>query len=178
MTRPRKHEPRQHQLNVRFSTRELIRIHHHASLTGKSVTDFGRSVMLRRPRRRRRREPRLICLPDRLLQRWHTLGNAINHFAHDLNARDQLDPRALAILLRRLRLLLRRCFCEHFEDDATIAPYAFAPAARTQLRKACTNLVQIADRCRLLGLAPPPSLSGLIRRLRALLNGDQAAHGA
>ena len=177
MTRPRKHEPRQYQLNVRFTTREFLRIHHHASLAGKSVTDFGRSVMLRRPRRRHN-ETRLIALPERLLERWHSIGNAINHIAHDLNASHQLDPRALAVQLGRLRLLLRTSFPEHFQPDVTVPAYSLAPEVRTQLRKACTNLVQIADRCRELGRAPPPALSGLIGRLRTLLNGDQAAHGA
>jgi hypothetical protein len=52
-----------------------------------------------------------------------------------------------------------------------------APAARTQLRKTCTNLVQIADHYRLLGLTPPLPLSNLIGRLRAILNGDHSLHG-
>jgi len=177
MTRPRKDEPRQHQVNVRFSTRELVRIHHHAALTGKSVTDFSRSVMLRRPRRRPR-QPRLIALPEQLLQRWRMIGGAVNHIAHDLNASHQLNSRALSVQMRRLRLLLCSSFPEHFHPDVAVAPYSLAPELRTQLRKACTNLVQIAHRCRELRLAPPPPLSGLIARLRTLLNGDQAAHGA
>jgi len=177
MTRPRKDEPRQHQLNVRFSTRELVRIHHHAALVGKSVTDFSRSVMLRRPRRRRC-EPRLIALSTQLLQRWRMIGNAINRIAHDLNASHQLDSRILAVQTRRLRLLARASFPEHFHPDAAVPVYSLAPDVRTQLRKACTNLVQIAGRCRELGLAPPQALSALIGRLRTLINGDRAGHGA
>lgn len=178
MTRPRKDEPRQHQVNVRFSTRELVRIHHHASLTGKTLTDFGRTVMLRRPRPRPKTAPQLLSLPPEQLERWHTLGNAINAMAHDLNARHQLDPRALGVVLTRVRLLLRKGFPQHFHPDAVIAAYTLAPDVRTQLRKACTNLVQIADQYRLLGFSPPLPLSNLIGRLRAVLNGDGGVHGA
>ena len=53
-----------------------------------------------------------------------------------------------------------------------------APAVRYQLRKICTNLVQIADLYRALGLLPPLSLSHLIARFRTILNGDGAGHGA
>ena len=81
------------------------------------------------------------------------------------------------MLFTRARLLLRRCFPEHFNPDAAIAAYELAPPVRTQLRKACTNLVQIADAYRLLGSIPPLPLSNLIGRFRAVLNGDSSAHG-
>jgi len=178
MTRPRKNEPRQHQVNVRFTTHELLRIHHHASLTGKTLTDFGRTVMLRKPRPRPRTAPQLVSLAPRRLARWRALGNAINGLAHDLNARHQLDPRALRVLLTRLQLLLRNSFTDHFAANAAIPPYALSPAVRYQLRKVCTNLVQIADHHRSLGIDPPLPLSNLIGRLRALLNGDRSLHGS
>jgi hypothetical protein len=99
MPRPRKAEPRQHQLNVRFTARELLRVQHHASLAGKSITDFGRSVMLRRPRPRPKTAPQVLTLPPERLERWRALGNQLNQMAHDLNARHQLDPHALRRLL-------------------------------------------------------------------------------
>ncbi len=177
MPRPLKDDPRHHQVNVRFTTRELVRIHHHASLTGKTLTDFGRTVMLRRPRPRRRDASVTVTIAPARLARWRALGNGLNQLTHDLNARHELDPRAFTVLLRSLRLLLRRCFPQHFDADDVIAAYMLTPAVRYHLRKVCTNLVQIADNYRLLGLIPPLPLSHLIDRFRAVLNGDRAAHG-
>lgn len=174
MTRPRKQETRQHQVNLRFTTRELVRIHQHAALAGKTPTDFARTVMLRRPRPRRTAGPQLITLAPQQLERWHRLGTGINAMAHDFNARNRLDPRALGVLLSRLRLLLRKSFPGHFGDNAVVLPYALTPEMRIQLRRVCTNLVQITERCRLLGLDPPLPLSRLIFRFRAILNGDTA----
>jgi hypothetical protein len=133
--------------------------------------------MLRRPRPRSKAALQLLSLTPERLERWRALGTAINALAHDLHARHQLDPRALAVLLTRVRLFLRTCFPQHFVPDAALPAYALAPAVRTQLRKACTNLVQIADRYRQLGLMPPLPLSNLIGRLRAVLNGDRSLHG-
>jgi len=178
MSRPRRHDPRQHQLNVRFTAYEFARIHHHASLTGKTITDFGRAVMLRRPRPRRKTTPALIALPQQTLQRWHALGLSLNSLTHDLNATHQLTTPALATIVRSLRRLLRRSFPWYFDAIVAVAPYVLAPAVRYQLRKICTNLVQIADLYRALGLLPPLSLSHLIGRFRTLLNGDGAGHGA
>lgn len=177
MPRPRKHDPRYHQVNVRFTARELVRIHHHASLTGKTLTDFGRTVMLRRPRPRSKIAPAIVSLPARRLARWRTVGDSLNQLAHHLNARHELDSSAFTVVLRSLRLLLCRCFPEHFTPDVVVAPYMLAPALRYHLRKVCTNLVQIADSYRMLGLVPPLPLSNLIGRYRAVLNGDRAAHG-
>lgn len=178
MPRPRRDDPRQHQLNVRFTAHEFARIHHHASLTGRTVTDFGRAVMLRRPRPRHSHAPVLIALPQHMLQRWHALGISLNSLAHDLNTTHQLATLALAAIVKRLRLLLRRSFPRHFDSDAAVAPYMLAPAVRYQLRKICTNLVQIADLYRALGLLPPLSLSHLIARFRTILNGERGGHGA
>jgi hypothetical protein len=178
MARPRRDDPRQHQLNVRFTAHEFARIHHHASLTGKTVTEFGRAVMLRRPRRRRTIAPALVTLPQPMLQRWHALGLSLNGLAHDLNARHELAAPALGAIVKSLRLLLRRSFPRHFNGDGAVAPYMLAPAVRYQLRKICTNLVQIADLYRALGLLPPLGVSHLIGRLRTILNGDGAGHGA
>jgi hypothetical protein len=162
---------------MRFTAREFVRIHHHAALTGTTLTDFGRTVMLRRPRPRRKHAPAIVALPPKRLARWTTLGNALNQLAHDFNARHQLDARRLTVLLRSLRLHLRCCFPDHFHPDIPVAAYMLAPAVRYHLRKVCTNLVQLADRYRLLGLTPPLPLSNLIARFRCVLNGDAAAHG-
>ncbi len=175
MTRPRKQETREHQVNLRFTTTELVRIHRHAVLTGKTPTDFARSVMLRRPRPSRKSGPQLIALAPEQLQRWRALGTRVNAMAHDLNAHHWLDLRALGVLLARLRMLLRKSFPGHFAPDAAIPPYALTPELRIQLRRVCTNLAQIAERCRAGGLEPPLPLSRLIYRMRAILNGD-AAH--
>jgi hypothetical protein len=119
MTRPRKHEPRRHQINVRFSTREFVRIHDHADLIGNTVTDFGQSVMLRRPRRRRD-EPVIVAMPARAIQRWRALGNLINLLAHDANTQREIDAQPLGSALPSLRLLLARSLPQ-FSSDAEIA---------------------------------------------------------
>jgi hypothetical protein len=174
VTRPRKLEPRYHQVNVRVTTRELVRIHDHAARVGQTVTDFGRTVMLRRPRRRRS-DPEIISLSDAAIQRWRTLGCRVNLLAHDINAYSQLDPRLFAATLTAVRLLLAKSFPQHDEPPPT---YALAPAVRYHLRKVCTNLVQIADHYRLLARPAPLALPHLIRRLRVILQGDRAGHGA
>ncbi len=69
MPRPRKDDPRYHQVNVRFTARELVRINHHASLAGKTLTDFGRTVRLRRPRPRSKLAPATVSLPAKRLRR-------------------------------------------------------------------------------------------------------------
>ena len=178
MSRPRTNDPRQHQVNVRVSTHELVRIHRHASLLGKSVTEFGRSVMLRRPRPRRKQPVEEIALDARALARLEALGYAVNGVAHAFHASGRIDPRALAVLLTRLRVFLRRSFRGHFTAETDLTAYALAPATRTQVRKLCTNLVQIAERFRLMGLSPPLPLSNLIGRLRPILNNDGSGHGA
>jgi hypothetical protein len=173
MPRPRRDETRKHQLNIRFTAREFARVHHHAGLLGQTPADFGRGVMLRRPRRKRREAPLIIAASDRLLRRWHALGLLLNGLAHRFNATGELPQPELAHVLHLLRRLLRRSF-----PVASAASYALAPALRYHLRKTCTNLVQIADRHRVLGLAPPVPLANLIARFRAVLNGDQPPHGA
>ena len=178
MPRPCNNDPRQHQVNVRFTARELARIHHHASLTGKTLTDFGRTVMLRRPRPRRKAAPTIISLLQRAIERWHMLGSSLNRLAHHFNSTHQFPTSALLPVVKYLRLLLRRSFPRHFGRDAAIGPYMLAPVVRYQLRKVCTNLVQIADDYRALGLLPPLSLSHLIAGFRAILNGDTPANGA
>jgi len=178
MSRPRTNDPRQHQVNVRVSTHELVRIHRHALLLGKSVTEFGRGAMLRRPRPRRKQPLEEIALAACALARLEALGYAVNGVAHAFHASGRIDPRALAVLVTRLRLFLRRSFPERFASETDRRGYALAPATRTQLRKLCTNLVQIAERFRLMGLSPPLALSNLIGRLRSILNGDGSGHGA
>src|SRR5438132_8345274 len=104
MARPRKDETRKHQINIRFSTHELVRVHEYAALTGKTVPEFGRTVLLRRPRRRRNGvEPVIIALPDAILEKWTTLGTRLNAVAHIMNARDDLPPQQLLPVLTQLR---------------------------------------------------------------------------
>jgi hypothetical protein len=75
MPRPRTNDTRKHQLNIRFTPREFARVHHHAGLLGKTAADFGRSVMLRRPHRKRGEVPLMVAVSERLLHRWHELGS-------------------------------------------------------------------------------------------------------
>ena len=174
MTRPRQDEPRQHQVNMRVSTRELVRIHANAALVGVTITEFGRRVMLRRPRRRRS-DPEIIAFSDDAVRRWRALGYRVNLLAHDINASGQLNPRLLAVTLSAVHRQLARSFPPR--DDLPPA-YALAPAARYHLRKVCANLVQIADRYSSQDLPAPQALAHLIRRLRLILNADRAGHGA
>lgn len=176
MPRPRKDDSRSHQLNIRFTAREFARIHDHAGLLGKTPADFGRTVMLRRPRRRRRDALVVIAISDRLLHRWHDLGSMLNSLAHRSNASGEIPAPELPKLVNALRRLLKRSFPDTFTPAA--ARYALAPALRYHLRKTCTNLVQISDRSRALGFLPPPPLSNLIYRFRAIINGDRPPHGA
>jgi hypothetical protein len=177
MPRPRKDDTRKHQLNIRFTPREFARVHHHAGLTGKTRADFGRSVMLRRPRRRTRGAPILLAVSDRLLRRWHEVGSALNGIAHRFNAGGEFSAPEVAGVVSALRRLCKRSLPGN-AAAAGAAPYSLAPALRYHLRKSCTNLVQVADRCRALGLLVPVPLSNLICRFRTILNGDRPPHGA
>ena len=178
MPRPRKDDTRKHQLNIRFSAREFARIHHHAGLLGKTPADFGRSVMLRRPRRNRREAPVIIAASERVLRRWHERGLTLNALAHRFNAGGEIPAPELASVVSALRRLIKASIPTSPAPPTSAAPYMLAPALRYHLRKTCTNLVQIADRCHALGLVPPPALSNLICRFRVLLNGDRPPHGA
>jgi hypothetical protein len=178
MPRPRTNDTRKHQLNIRFTAREFARIHHHAGLIGKTPADFGRSAMLRRPRRKSRSAPVVIAVSERLLRRWHALGSELNGLAHRFNAGGEMPPAEIAKVLSALRRLLKRSFPDGVAGAAGSQPYSLAPALRYHLRKTCTNLVQISERCRALGMVPPAPLSNLIRRFRAVLNGDRPPHGA
>src|SRR5262249_55969605 len=86
MPRPRQDDTRKHQLNIRFTPREFARVHHHAGLLGETPADFGRSVMLRRPRRKRGEVAVAVAVSERRLRRWHELGSALNALAHRFNA--------------------------------------------------------------------------------------------
>ncbi|HEY6984127.1 hypothetical protein [Reyranella sp.] len=177
MPRPRKDDTRSHQLNIRFTARELARVHAHAGLLGKTPADFGRSVMLRRPRRKKRAAPVTIGASGRLLRRWHAAGVALNHLAHRFNATGEIQPSELARLTNHLRRLGAASFPAACLQSSS-APYALAPALRYHLRKTCTNLVQIADRHQVLALPLPVSLVNLIGRSRAILNRDRLPDGA
>jgi hypothetical protein len=178
MARPRKDDTRNQQINIRFTARELARVHHHAELIGKTPADFGRGVMLRRPRRRNGEAPVLIPIGERVLRRWHDTGSALNAVAHRFNATGEMASIELQRLLGALRRLLGTSFPTTFVKDGGSAAYALAPALRYHLRKTCTNLVQIADRFEALGVLPPRPLFNLIRLFRAILNGDRPPHGA
>jgi hypothetical protein len=178
MARPRKDDTRNQQINIRFTAREFARVHHHAGLIGKTPADFGRSVMLRRPRRPKGEVPVLIAIAERRLRRWGETGTALNAVAHRFNATGEMPGIELDRLLRALRRLLGASFPARFLADSGSDSYTLAPALRYHLRKTCTNLVQLADRFQLLGLRPPPPLFNLIRRFRAILNRDRPPHGA
>jgi hypothetical protein len=177
MPRPRKDDSRKHQINIRLTAREFARVHHHAGLLGKTPADFGRSVMLRRPRRRKGKAPVMIAIEEPMLRRWHETGLALNSLAHRSNATGEIEPSLLEALLRALRRLANASFPAAVMADNRCGSYALAPALRYHLRKACTNLVQISDKLQELGLLPPLPLANLIRRFRAILNGDSLAHG-
>jgi hypothetical protein len=177
MPRPRKDDTRSHQINIRFTAREFARVHHHAGLLGKTPADFGRGVMLRRPRRRNGKAPVLIAIDERTLRRWHETGSSLNGVAHHFNATGEIPEMQLERLLRALRRLVGTSFPGALVADSGRASYALAPMLRYHLRKTCTNLVQIADRFESLGHLPPPPLLNLIRRFRVILNGDSPPHG-
>ena len=179
MSRPRKADSRNQQINIRFTAPELVRVHAHAAITGKSVTDFGRAVLLRRPRRRRRAdEPAVIALSETQLQLWQRLGTRLNAIAHVMNARDDLPPTELLPALAQLRALLEKSFSAPPDRDAVPGPYTLAPSARHHLRKVGVNLAQINLRLDRLGLETPIILVRQLARIRTLMNGDQPPHGA
>ena len=178
MARPRKADSRKHQINLRFSAHEFVRVHAHAAASGKSVADFGRAVLLRRPRRRKRTTDLVVVgLPDSVLQQWHVLGARLNAIAHVMNAHDDLPPADLVRLLDQFRVLLKKSFATLLAADAVPRPYALAPAVRHHLRKVGVNLAQIGKRFDQLGLVPPITLVRLLARIRTLMNGDQPLHG-
>lgn len=175
MPRPRKVETRTHQINFRFSAHEFVRVHEHASLTGKNVMDFGRTVLLRRPRRPTRKNgAAVVSLPERTLSRWQLLGELLNDVAHQMNARDELPPPQLVRVVIQLRALFKKSFTEVL--DAGL-PYSLTPPVRFQLRKVGANLFQIRTRHDQLGLEPPAGLIRLLERIRTVMNGDQPPHG-
>jgi hypothetical protein len=178
MPRPRKDDSRKHQINIRLTAREFARVHHHAGLLGKTPADFGRSVMLRRPRRRKGKTPVMIAIGERVLCRWHETGSALNDVAHHYNATGEIQATQLEALLRALRRLARASFPAAVMPDNGRGSYALMPALRYHLRKTCTNLVQISDRFQELGVLSPLPLANLIRRFRTILNGDTPPHGA
>jgi len=177
MARPRKADARDHQINLRFSAPEIVKIHRHAAITGKTVTEFGRALLLRRPRRRKGAvEPNIVALSDQSLAKWHEVGARLNAIAHLLNSRDVLPPRKLFADLLELQTVLKRSF------PALVAPggataYALAPPVRYHLRKVGTNLAQIKHRHEQLGFEVPRSLVRLLEQIRGIMNGDQPLHG-
>jgi hypothetical protein len=112
------------------------------------------------------------------LCRWHEVGSALNTIAHRFNAGGEFSPPELAAVVSALRRLCKPSFPDSVTAACGAATYSLAPALRYHLRKSCTNLVQIADRCRALGLLVPVPLSNLICRFRTILNGDRPPHGA
>jgi hypothetical protein len=179
MPRPRKADRRHHQVNVRLSAPEYVRVHAHAALTGKTVTDFARAVLLRRPRRRKSApEPEIIALADVELPQWHDLGTRLNHVAHLMNGRDGLPPSELAALLGQIGELMDCSLAGAASAEANSTPYALAPPVRHHLRKVGVNLAQISRRFDQLGLDKPVALVRLLAGIRMLLAGDRPPHAA
>lgn len=177
MPRPRNKDPRLEQINLRFSALEFARIHRNASITGKTVPEFGRAALLRKPRPTRKNAPALLSLPPTSITRWHAEGLSLNAMAYRFNAADTIDLPLLPAVVRNLRSLLRRSFPTLATDTDQSPAYSLHPAVRYHVRRICTNLVQIADRYRALDLAVPVPLSNLIGRFRLILNHDRA-HGS
>src|SRR5262245_49432053 len=178
MARPRKAEPRNQQINLRFSAPEFVRVHAHAAILGKTLNEFGRSVLLRRPSRRKGGvPPTIVVWSDETVAKWHALGARLNDIAHMVNARDGLPPAELLPLLAHLRTLFRKGFATVLAADPAPA-YALAPPVRHHLRKVGVNLAQIARRCDQLGLETPLALARLLERIRTLMNGDQPPDAA
>ena len=174
MPRPRKIDPRQHQVNVRFSAPEYVKLNRHAALTGKSVADFARDVLLRRPRRRKTAELRVLVLSDEMLARWAALGGKLNDIAHLINGQETPPPAELERLLTDLMRLFRACFGA---NAATSEPTMIAPIVRHHVRRIGVNLVQIRDRLGLLGFEFPKQLLPAISQLRELINRVHPPHG-
>ena len=173
MSRPRNRLPRDQQFNIRFTAPEMARVHRNAGLTGRDLHDFGRAVLLRRPRPTRKDAPAIISLPPKSLQHWQAAGLTLNTLTHQANSAPVLWlSEQLPITIRQLRSLLRRSFPTLNNDE--LPAYALHPAVRYHVRKICTNLVQFADRYRALGGIPPVPLSNLIGRFRLILNHDRA----
>src|SRR5262245_58685647 len=124
MPRPRKADSRDHQINLRFSAPEYVRVYANAAIMGSTVPDFARVVLLRRPRRRKRGiQPVVIALPDNQLEQWHVLGARLNDIAHVLNARDDLPPSDLVPLLVQIRAAFKKSFTALLGTDAKLTPY-------------------------------------------------------
>jgi hypothetical protein len=178
MPRPRKADSRSHQINLRFSVPEYVRVHAHAALTGKTVPDFARAVLLRRPRRRKSANPPIVVtLSDAELARWHAFGTQLNDIAHVMNSGDHPPPASLVPLLGQIRQLLKHGLASVLTTDAKPVAYTLAPPVRHHLRKIGVNLSQIRRRLDQLGLPPPIILVRLLERTRAAINGDQPPHG-
>jgi hypothetical protein len=179
MPRPRKADRRHHQINLRFSAPEYVRVHAHAALTGKTVPDFARTVLLRRPRRRRgANDLTVVALSDAELAQWQALGTRLNDIAHLMNGRDGLPPSDLVPLLGRLRQLFNDSLAPIAAGDAKPAAYTLAPPVRHHLRKVGVNLTQIRRRLDQLRLEPPVILIRLLERARTVMNGDQPPDAA
>ncbi len=179
MSRPRKADRRHHQINLRLSAPEYVRVHAHAALAGKTVPDFARAVLLRRPRRRRRGDdPIIISLSDTTLARWHVLGTQLNDIAHIMNGRDEVPPTALLPLLEQLHRLLQSCFADILSAGVSPKLYTLAPPVRQHVRKVGVNLAQIRRRFEQLGLQPANTLMHLLERTRAVINGDRPPYAA
>ena len=179
MPRPRKDDTRKHQINIRFTAREFARVHHHAGLLGKTPADFARSVMLRRPRRRKGKAPVMIAIGERILRRWHETGSALNAVAHRFNATGEIPG-------IELDSAASRAAPSRWEPAFPLLSWraAAAPPTRWRPRSAitCARPAPTSSRSptafQALGLLPPLPLFNLIRRFRTILNGDSPPHGA
>jgi hypothetical protein len=179
MPRPRKAYTRNQQINLRLSAPELVRVHADAALIGKSVPDFARAVLLRRPRRRRgTAAPVVIAFTDGVLARWQLHGGSLNDIAHQMNGRDAAPPAQLIAVVDELRRLLKHSFPQSLITSGTASAYTLAPPARHHLRKVGVNLAQIRTRLDQLGFAPPIGLIALLQRIRLILNGERSPNAA
>ncbi|RTL73326.1 MAG: hypothetical protein EKK41_00165 [Hyphomicrobiales bacterium] len=175
MGRPRKDEPRDQQHNIRFTAAEIVRIQQNAARSGKTLLEFSRTALLRRPRPPRgKNAPTLIVFSAPVIAAWQQLGAQLNDIAHRMNARDVLPPSELRRILAELQRLLRSGL-RHYRDHAR---YALAPPVRFHLRKVGANLVQLRQRHDDLGLPAPAALLRLLEAIRAIMRGDRSPDAA
>ena len=175
MGRPRKDEPRDRQHNIRFTAAEIVRIEQNAALSGKTLPEFSRTALLRRPRKPRGdRALTLIVFPAPVIAAWQQLGGRLNGVAYRMNARDVLPPAELRRILVELQRLMRSGL-RHYRDHAR---YALAPPVRFHLRKVGANLVQLRQRHDDLGLPAPAALLRLLEAIRAIMRGDRSPDAA
>ena len=112
MGRPRKIEPRSHQLNLSLTASELERIRLRAEAVGMRPVHFGRALILdetRPPARRIAQQTTLLAPLDRLIySQLVRLGNNLNQMVRRLHQTGDPLPADLEPLLKDIRQVIER----------------------------------------------------------------------